>query len=121
MFVSTMACVRPECDLSLFLLLFLLFLFLLLVVLVQLCHACVCASCGFLGAASLGRCVACPADRGAAVGALLGIALALAVSAFFVFKIRHVLPVGVIKLGVSMFQVGAGALLLPFLAPLCFP
>ena len=46
------------------------------------------------------------------MGAPLGIALALAVSAFFVFKIRHVLPVGVIKLGVSMFQVGAGALLL---------
>ncbi len=44
-------------------------------------------------------------SAGESVGALLGIAAALVVSALLLFQIRNVLPVGVIKLGVSMLQV----------------
>jgi hypothetical protein len=61
---------------------------------------CVCAR----GYASC-SCVPCPKNRGASVGAMLGIGLALLLAAFVVFRIRNVLPVGLIKLGVSLFQI----------------
>jgi hypothetical protein len=53
------------------------------------------------------RCVACPKSTSASVGAMLGIAVTLLAVALLVFRIRTVLPVGVIKLGVSMFQIVA--------------
>ncbi len=52
-----------------------------------------------------GRCVACPKDKGASVVTLLGIAVALLAAAVIMFRIRNVLPVGLIKLGVSLFQI----------------
>ncbi len=36
---------------------------------------------------------------------MLGIGMALAVVALLIFRIRSILPVGLIKLGVSMFQI----------------
>ena len=53
------------------------------------------------------RCVLCPSSTGASVGAMLGIGAGLAVAGFILFRIRNILPVGVIKLGVSMFQIVA--------------
>ncbi len=47
----------------------------------------------------------CPKSAGESVGVLLGIAAALIATALLLFRIRHLLPVGVIKLGVSMLQV----------------
>jgi hypothetical protein len=38
---------------------------------------------------------------------MLGIGAGLAVAGFILFRIRNILPVGVIKLGVSMFQIVA--------------
>jgi hypothetical protein len=55
----------------------------------------------------VGRCVACPKDTGTSVAAMLGIAAALLVVALFVYRIRNILPVDLIKLGVSMFQIVA--------------
>jgi hypothetical protein len=49
--------------------------------------------------------VACPKDAGASVGAMLGIGVAILVAALVVFRIRNVLPVGLIKLGISLFQI----------------
>jgi hypothetical protein len=39
------------------------------------------------------------------VGTLLGIAAALVATAALVFRIRNILPVGLIKLGISLFQI----------------
>ena len=52
-----------------------------------------------------GRCMACPPTTFASVGAMLGIAAALVVSGLLIFLIRKVLPVDVLKLGLSMLQV----------------
>ena len=52
-----------------------------------------------------GRCVACPPAGGASIGALLGISVLLIVLCIGVFMIRKVLPVDVLKLGLSMLQV----------------
>ena len=57
-----------------------------------------------------GRCVACPPSSGASVGALLGIAVVLAVVCGVVYVIRALLPVDVLKLGLSMLQVGQSTL-----------
>ncbi len=67
----------------------------------------VCSVCDDAYFEQFGRCVPCPKDKGSSVAAMLGIAAALLVAAFVCFRIRNILPVGIIKLGVSMFQVVA--------------
>ena len=52
-----------------------------------------------------GKCVACPPSSGASVAALAGISMVLVTLSLVVFVIRHILPVDIIKLGVSMLQV----------------
>ena len=52
-----------------------------------------------------GKCVACPPSSGASAGALVGIATLLLVLCYAVFRVRSILPVDVLKLGVSMLQV----------------
>ena len=52
-----------------------------------------------------GKCAPCPATYSASVGELVGIAVVLAVLAGTVFFIRKILPVDVLKLGLSMLQV----------------
>ena len=52
-----------------------------------------------------GKCVACPPSAGASAGALAGISLLLIVLCLGVYRIRHLLPVDVFKLGLSMVQV----------------
>ena len=54
-----------------------------------------------------GKCVACPASNGASFGALFGIAVLLVVVAVLLFLMRTLLPVDVLKLGLSMLQVSA--------------
>ena len=67
-----------------------------------------------------GRCALCPQSHGASLGALLGIGLMLVAFAGFVFVIRKVLPVDVLKLGLSMLQVAteglkpAGGVVMPW-------
>ncbi len=56
-----------------------------------------------------GVCVKCPASQGQSVGVLLGFVIMLSGIAFLVFLVRHLLPVDVIKLGVSLVQVLASA------------
>ncbi len=53
------------------------------------------------------RCVPCPTNTGASVGAMLGIGVSLLATSLTLFQIRGILPVGVIKLGVSLFQIVA--------------
>jgi hypothetical protein len=58
------------------------------------------------------------------VGAVLGIAVALLAAALVLFRLRKILPVGLIKLGVSLFQViasGSSSYSIPWwvLAPKC--
>jgi hypothetical protein len=68
------------------------------------------------------RCVMCPADTGASVGAMLGIGAALAAVAFLIFRIRSILPVGLIKLGVSMLQIiasGSTSYAIPWYVTVC--
>ncbi len=40
------------------------------------------------------------------MGLVLALAGAIGVAGAIVFKIRHILPIGVVKLGISMLQVG---------------
>ena len=54
-----------------------------------------------------GKCVSCPPSSGASVGALLGISMLLIVLCIGIFLIRTLLPVDVLKLGLSMLQVGS--------------
>jgi hypothetical protein len=56
-----------------------------------------------------GRCVACPSSSGSNAGAMAGILLALIVAIGVAVVIRDLLPVDVIKLGVSMVQIIASA------------
>ena len=52
-----------------------------------------------------GKCVACPPSGGASIGALLGLAILLIVLCVALFIIRALLPVDLLKLGLSMLQV----------------
>ena len=52
-----------------------------------------------------GKCVACPSSHGASVAAMLGMLTLLVVACVVFFRIRHLLPVDVLKLGLSMVQV----------------
>ena len=52
-----------------------------------------------------GVCVQCPATGGASGGAVFGIILALAAVCYCIFRVRMLLPVDVLKLGLSMLQV----------------
>ena len=52
-----------------------------------------------------GKCVACPSSHGASVAAMLGILALLVVACVVFFRIRYLLPVDVLKLGLSMLQV----------------
>ena len=64
-----------------------------------------CSVCGDGYFEQFGKCVACPTSSGASVGQLIGIALALLVLAGVAFWARKLLPVDVLKLGLSMLQV----------------
>ena len=49
--------------------------------------------------------MACPSSGGASVAEMLGLLTLLIVACFVFFRIRHLLPVDVLKLGLSMLQV----------------
>jgi hypothetical protein len=53
-----------------------------------------------------GRCMTCPPTTGASAGAMVGIAAALVFLGVALYSVRQVLPVDVLKLGLSMLQVG---------------
>ena len=55
------------------------------------------------------RCVKCPAARSQSVGAVVGIVAAAVVCGAVVYSVRALLPVDVLKLGVSMVQIIASA------------
>ena len=75
-----------------------------------------CSPCGSLCVTGyfeqFGRCVACPASGGASAAEMLGILALLLTACFLFFRFRHLLPVDVLKLGLSMLQVSVVALLL---------
>ena len=52
-----------------------------------------------------GKCVVCPPSHGASVGAFVGLSFTLIVLCTGVFFVRHLLPIDVLKLGLSMLQV----------------
>ena len=52
-----------------------------------------------------GVCVPCPSASGASAGAVFGLSLLLLVVVVGVYAIRQLLPVDVLKLGLSMVQV----------------
>ena len=52
-----------------------------------------------------GKCALCPSSSGASIGALLGIVVVLVVACGGVYAVRALLPVDVLKLGLSMLQV----------------
>ena len=52
-----------------------------------------------------GRCAQCPPSAGASVVTMIGIGLLLLFVCFFVYFIRTILPVDILKLGLSMLQV----------------
>jgi hypothetical protein len=56
-----------------------------------------------------GLCVACPKTSGASIGALVGLSLLLSFVCGVLFLLRDLLPIEVIKLGVSMVQIIASA------------
>ena len=56
-----------------------------------------------------GKCVACPSSTGSSVAALLGIVLVLIACGIMLWLMRSVLPIDVLKLGVSMVQIIASA------------
>ncbi len=56
-----------------------------------------------------GKCKKCGTNQAASVVFVVGIVIVLAVVAVIVVRIRHLLPIEVIKLGVSMFQILASA------------
>jgi hypothetical protein len=56
-----------------------------------------------------GRCVACPKSSGASIGALFSLSLLLIVICGVLYLVRELLPIDVIKLGVSMVQIIASA------------
>jgi hypothetical protein len=56
-----------------------------------------------------GLCVTCPKSSGTSIGALLGLSLLLIATCGALYVVRDVLPIDVIKLGVSMLQIIASA------------
>ena len=56
-----------------------------------------------------GKCVICSSDTTASAFVIIGIVAAIAVVAFFVLKIKHLLPIETVKIGVSMVQIIASA------------
>jgi hypothetical protein len=56
-----------------------------------------------------GKCAACPSSSGTSAAAVVGIALALAACGAGIYAVRDLMPVNVIKLGVSMLQIIASA------------
>ena len=52
-----------------------------------------------------GKCVACPSQVSASVGELFGISSVLIIVCTVLYVMRRLLPVDVIKLGLSMLQV----------------
>jgi hypothetical protein len=56
-----------------------------------------------------GKCVLCPSSKGRSVGALVGISLLVIAMLAVLYLVRDVLPVNVLKLGVSMVQIIASA------------
>ena len=59
-----------------------------------------------------GQCVPCPSSSGASIGVVVGIALLLVAIGACLFRVRALLPVDVLKLGLSMLQVST----LPYLS-----
>ena len=51
------------------------------------------------------KCVACPPSGGASIGVLVGISATIVGLCIVVFLVRELLPVDVLKLGLSMLQV----------------
>jgi hypothetical protein len=56
-----------------------------------------------------GLCVACPKSSGTSIGALLGLSMLLLAICAVLYMVRSLLPIDVIKLGVSMVQIIASA------------
>ncbi len=56
-----------------------------------------------------GTCVACPSSSGSSVGVTVGLVVALSAALSIILLLRHILPVDVIKVGVSMVQIIASA------------
>jgi hypothetical protein len=56
-----------------------------------------------------GLCVACPKSSGTSIGALFGLSLLLVAICGVLYVVRELLPIDVIKLGVSMVQIIASA------------
>jgi hypothetical protein len=56
-----------------------------------------------------GQCVACPKSSGTSIGALFGLSLLLIAICGVLYMVRDLLPINVIKLGVSMVQIIASA------------
>jgi hypothetical protein len=56
-----------------------------------------------------GKCVACPKSRDASAGTIVAIVVAIAAAGVLLFLARGLLPVDVIKLGLSMLQIIASA------------
>ena len=52
-----------------------------------------------------GKCVSCPPSSGASISALVGIAMLLVVLCVALYFVRTLLPVDLLKLGLSMLQV----------------
>jgi hypothetical protein len=69
----------------------------------------VCSLCADGYFEQFGRCVACPKSSGASIGALLGLSLLLITICSGLYLVRDLLPIDVIKLGVSMAQIIASA------------
>ena len=67
---------------------------------------CVCASLCVDGYfEQFGVCVKCPASSGSSAGVVVGIVLLLVAVGLALFRYRTLLPVDVLKLGLSMLQV----------------
>ena len=66
---------------------------------------CLCSLCADGYFEQFGKCVACPSSGGASVAEMLGILAVLIAGCYLFFRVRHLLPVDVLKLGLSMLQV----------------
>ena len=64
-----------------------------------------CSVCALGYYEQFGKCVLCPPSSGASVGTMFGISLLLAVLCGLLFFMRRLMPVDVLKLGLSMLQV----------------
>ena len=52
-----------------------------------------------------GKCVLCPPSKGASIGALFGLSILLVTMFTILFRLRMLLPVDILKLGLSMVQI----------------